>query len=190
MVNLNPVKWHSWHYVAVALELYLYDIGFYKCGNSRCQVRINIQENDTFTSTITDESSKINHHFAVVINASFPFWPANYVRKNIQGKTVDRFRLRWNKNKESDRNFLRDKELKQKILLEHFLRDGHQSFEEDISTCLIDKTDPSDPHKRQYYWMRTLKTIGPFGLNTKETYWTVCTSFSSVLLVYINAESM
>ena len=26
-----------------------------------------------------------------------------------------------------------------------------------VSICLIDKTDPSDPHKRvEYYWMRTL----------------------------------
>ena len=90
MVNLNPVKWHGWYYLATALELYLYDIGSYKCGNSRCQVCNNNQETDTLTSTITDESFKINHHFAVVTNASFLFWPANYVRKNIQGKTVDR----------------------------------------------------------------------------------------------------
>ena len=34
----------------------------------------------------------------------------------------------------------------------------------------IYKTDPSDPHKREYYWMRTLKTIASFGLNNKETY--------------------
>ena len=53
---------------------------------------------------------------------------------------------------------------------EHFLSDNHQSFEEDVSICLIDRTDPSDPHKRQHYWMRALKTIVPFGLNTKETY--------------------
>ena len=34
----------------------------------------------------------------------------------------------------------------------------------------IYKTDPSDPHKREYYWMRTLKTIAPFGLNIEEAY--------------------
>ena len=85
-------------------------------------------------------------------------------------KTVDRFRLRWNNYKESDTKFLRGEEIKQKSLHEHFLSDSHQSFEEDVSICLIDKTDPSDPHKREYYWMRTLKTIAPFGLNTKETY--------------------
>ena len=55
-------------------------------------------------------------------------------------------------------------------LHEDFLSDSHQSFEEDVSICLIDKTDPSDPHKKEYYRMRTLKTIAPFGLNTEETY--------------------
>ena len=51
----------------------------------------------------------------------------------------------------------------------YFFRDSHQSFEEDVSVCLTDKADPSDSHKREYYWMRTLKTIEPFGLNTEET---------------------
>ena len=72
---------------------------------------------------------------------------------------------------------------------EHFLSDNHQSFEEDVSICLIDRTDPSDPHKRQHYWMRALKSIVPFGLNTKETYCAVntITCFTSVLPVYIIA---
>ena len=91
-------------------------------------------------------------------------------KKQYTEKTVDRFRLRWNNYKESDRKFLRGEEIKQKSLHEHFLSDSHQSFEEDVSICLIDKTDPSDPHKREYYWMRTLKTIASFGLNTEETY--------------------
>ena len=85
-------------------------------------------------------------------------------KKQYTGKTVDRFRLRWNNYKESDRKFLRGEEIKQKSLHEHFL------IEEDVSICLFDKTDPSDPHEREYYWMRTLKTIAPFGLNTEETY--------------------
>ena len=72
---------------------------------------------------------------------------------------------------------------------EPFLSSGHQRFEEDVSICLIDKTDPSDTHKGEYYWMRTLKTTALFGLNTEEKYWAVhtITRFSSVLPVYIIA---
>ena len=75
---------------------------------------------------------------------------------------------------------------------EHFLRDGHQSFEEDVSLCLIGKTDPFDPYKREYYWMKTLQTVIPFGLDTEELYWVLhaITRFSSVLRIYIIAESM
>ena len=91
-------------------------------------------------------------------------------KKQYTGKTVDRFRLRWNNYKESDRKFLRGEEIKQNSLHEHFLSDNHQGFEEDISICLIDKTNPSDPHEKEFYWMRTLKTIAPFQLNTEGTY--------------------
>ena len=91
-------------------------------------------------------------------------------KKQYTGKAVNRFRLRWNNYKESDRIFLKGEEIKQKYLHEHFWRDGHQSFEEDVSICLIDKADPSDPHRTEYYWVRTLKRIALFGLNTEETY--------------------
>ena len=36
--------------------------GSYKCGNLRCLVYNNIQETDTFTSTVTGESFEIHHH--------------------------------------------------------------------------------------------------------------------------------
>ena len=36
--------------------------GSYKCGNVRCLICSNIEETDTFTSTVSGESFKINHH--------------------------------------------------------------------------------------------------------------------------------
>ena len=89
--------------------------------------------------------------------------------ETIYRKTVDRFRSRWNNYKESDKKFLRRKEIKQQSLNDHLFRDGHQSSEEDASLCLIDKTNPFDLNKRDSYRMRTLKTIALFGFNTKET---------------------
>ena len=88
---------------------------------------------------------------------------------------------------------LRGEKIKQKSLQEHFLCNGHQSFEMLESVWLIKLA----LHKREYYWMRTLKTIAPFGLNTKETYWdeywevhTIMRFSPLVLLVYITAERM
>ena len=35
---------------------------------------------------------------------------------------------------------------------------------------LIDKTQASEPTKREYYWMRTLKASYPDGLNLESDY--------------------
>ena len=58
----------------------------------------------------------------------------NVFKKQYTGKAVDRFRLHWNNYKESNRQFLRGEEIKQKPLYEHFLKDGHHGFEEG---CII-----------------------------------------------------
>ena len=42
-------------------------------------------------------------------------------------------------------------------------------FLENVSLTFIDKTDPSDPLKREDYWRSALKTMAPFGLNTEES---------------------
>ena len=36
---------------------------------------------------------------------------------------------------------------------------------EDVSITLIDKTDSSDPTKRETFWMYTLKTLAPYEIN-------------------------
>ena len=43
-------------------------------------------------------------------------------------------------------------------LFNHFCTSGHCSFLEDVSLTFIDKTDSSDPLKREDYWRSTLKT--------------------------------
>ena len=144
--------------------------GSYKRGNLICLVCNNIEETDTFTSTVTGVSFKINHHLCYNDKCLIYLWTCKVCKKQYTGQTVDRFRLRWNNHEESDGKFLRGEEIKQKSLHGHFLSDSHQIFEEDVSICLIGKTDPSDLYKREYYWMRTLKTKAPFGLNTEETY--------------------
>ena len=144
--------------------------GSYKCGSLRCLVCNNIEETDMFTSIVTGESFKINHHLCCHDKCLIYLLTCKVCKKQYTGKTADRFSLRQNNYKESDRKFLRGEEIKQKSLHKHFLKDSHQRFEEDVSICLIDKTDHFDNHKRRYYWMRTLKTIAPFGLNTEQTY--------------------
>ena len=56
----------------------------------------------------------------------------------------------------------------QQHLFEHFSREDHSSFLDDMSIIIIDKTDPKDPNKREHYWRHTLKTMAPQGLNVED----------------------
>ena len=80
--------------------------------------------------------------------------------------TTDKFRFRWNNYKENDRKALRGEEHMQLELFEHFAADNHNCFFPDCSITLIDKTDGSDPTRREEYRRKVLKTVAPYGLNT------------------------
>ena len=47
----------------------------------------------------------------------------------------------------------------------HFPMAGQEGFLNDVSIALIEKTDPSDPLRREDYWRQTLKTMVVYGLN-------------------------
>ena len=56
------------------------------------------------------------------------------------------------------------------FLQRQFLQDDHKGFLKDVEVTLIDKTQGSDPTKLEYYWMKTLKTLFPDGLNIESDY--------------------
>ena len=57
----------------------------------------------------------------------------------------------------------------QKHLFRQFSSPGHNGFLKDVSVTFIDKTDPSDPPKRENYWRETLMTMAPYGFNIKDS---------------------
>ena len=79
--------------------------------------------------------------------------------------TVDRFRLRWNTYKCCDRVALEAGTPKQNYFHQHFLSEDHHKLLEYCETMLIDKTDSSDPARRDLFWMHELKTFAPLGLS-------------------------
>ena len=52
---------------------------------------------------------------------------------------------------------------------EHFKSKGHSGFHGNVSITLIDKPDGKDPKRRKHYWIKTLKTYSPFGLNIEDS---------------------
>ena len=53
-------------------------------------------------------------------------------------------------------------------LFEHFHSEEYNGFLENCSITLIDKTDGSDPTRREEYWRMVLKAVAPDGLNRIE----------------------
>ena len=85
--------------------------------------------------------------------------------RQYTGQTVDEFRYRWNNYKDNNRKSLRGDEHKQAGFFAHFQGLDHNGFLEDTEITFIDKTDPSDPTRREEFWIDTLKTRYPLGLN-------------------------
>ena len=46
---------------------------------------------------------------------------------------------------------------------------GHNVFLNDVSITFIDKTDPSDPLRREDYWRQTLQIMFPYGTNIEDS---------------------
>ena len=68
--------------------------------------------------------------------------------------------------KENDRKALGAEEHIKPKLFEHFAAGNHNCFLDDCIFTLIDKTDGSDPTRREEYWRKVWKIVAPYELNT------------------------
>ena len=155
----------------VRAKLYPLDriVGSKKCGKSRCEVCVNITETDTFFSTTTGETFKINQNLNCDDNCLIYLLTCKCCGKQYVGETTDGFRYRWNNYKCNDRKFMRNESCMQEHLFAHFNSEGHSGFLGNVTITLIDKIDGKDTKKREYYWTRILKTFAPHGLNIEDS---------------------
>ena len=56
----------------------------------------------------------------------------------------------------------------QKHLHDHFLSEDQDSLLNNVEINLIDKTDPSDPKRREEFWKTKLPILATIGLNIDE----------------------
>ena len=52
-------------------------------------------------------------------------------------------------------------------LFEHFFKEGHCSFLDDITIIFIDKTHPKYPKRQEHFSRDTLKAMTQLGLNVE-----------------------
>ena len=69
-------------------------MGSFKCGGRRYQVCLNLTEIETFTSTSTNQTYKINHEFNCNESSLIYLLTCKIYRKQYVGQTVDIFRSR------------------------------------------------------------------------------------------------
>ena len=141
----------------------------YKCGGKQCEVCINVNETSTFTSTVTGKTYIRNHRFDCNERCLLYLLTCNKCKMQYVGQTIDLFRSRWNNYKSDSRKHGQGAKCMQQHFFNHFWTSGHCGFLKDVSLTFIDKTDPSDPLKREDYWRSTLKTMASFGLNIEES---------------------
>ena len=128
-----------------------------------------MNETDSFASSVSKEEYKISHCFDCNEKCLINLLTCKVCLKQYAGQTVDEFRLRWNNYKSNNRKHQRLEPCMQEHLFEHFNEEGHHGFLEDVSITFIDKTDPSEPLKRENYWKNVLKTMAPLGLNIEDS---------------------
>ena len=104
--------------------------GSCKCYGKRCEVCDNVTETSTFTSTVTQNTYKINHQIKCSEKCLVYLPTCNKCFKRYVGKTVDEFRRRWNNYKSNDRKFQILEPCMQEHLFSHFSMAGHKKITE------------------------------------------------------------
>ena len=142
--------------------------GSYKCNTPRCQVGKNVKECYEFSSHGTKETFKISHCFDSNSKCLIYLMSCKVCGKQYVGSTTERFRFQWNNYKSFQRKAERGENCMQKYFHGHLLIEGHNGLINDVKIVFIDKTDPSDPTRREEFWRNKLKTLAPYGLNVEE----------------------
>ena len=85
-------------------------------------------------------------------------------------QTRDSFRFGWNNYEGNNKKFHCSEAFMLEQRLRHFSSSGRNGFLNVIdSVTFIDKTDPMNALKCDYFWRKTLKPITPYGLNIEKS---------------------
>ena len=87
-----------------------------------------ITETDTFTSTVTGKTFKINHRFDCNDKCLVYFMTCNKCKKQYTGQATDQFCSRWKNYKSKSRSFDRGEQCMQEHLYKHFEGERHSGF--------------------------------------------------------------
>ena len=145
------------------------------CKNKRCLVCFNFSETGIFQSFQTKEQYKTNYQLNWNDKCLIYILSCKECGLQYVGSTADKFRM-WNNYKENSWKAKKRRGTYAGTCFWAFSPNDHQSFLEDFSITFIDKTDGSDPNRREEYWRRVLKTVTPYGLSKIDWLFYLCKS--------------
>ena len=102
-------------------------VGSFKYKGKRCQARLNVNETDSFPSSVTQEEYKINHCFNCNQKFLIYLLTCKVCLRQYAGQTVDEFSLRWNNYKSNNRKHQHLESCMQEYVLEHFNEEVHHT---------------------------------------------------------------
>ena len=132
------------HFVRSIVQPLISEKGSFCCGKSRYEICCNIKQTDTFGCLMTTNICKINLSFNCDTKCLIYFFHLHNL-----GSAVDRFRVRWKNYKICQRN-VTDRETPNQNYF-YFLNEGHNGVMHGFKNILLDKMDPLDPTRREFF---------------------------------------
>ena len=94
----------------------------HKCKGKRCEVCVNVQETSYFSSSVSNETYKINHQFECNKKCLVYLLTCKKCLKRYVEQTIDTFQHCWNNYKSNERKFQRSEPCYAKTLVSAFLK--------------------------------------------------------------------
>ena len=144
------------------------ETGSFKCNGKRCEVCNYIEPGSKFKSFVTQKSYEINFRFDCNSSDVIYLISCKICGRQYTGTTVTRFRERFNQYKSNVNLYSQGvRGMMQEKTISHFFTENHNGCSKDMSVQIIDHCDPNDKERRESYWIETLETSYPKGLNYK-----------------------
>ena len=110
MVSHRSARKLSSYLVRAKLQPIAGIVGSKGCGKKRCEICVNVCEADTFSSTVTGETFKINHKLNCDDKCLIYLFTCECCGKQYVGETTGEFTFRWNNYKCNDRKYTRNED--------------------------------------------------------------------------------
>ena len=144
------------------------ETGSFKGNSKQCEVCNCIESGSKFKSFVTQKLYKINFRFDCNSSDVIYLISCKTYSRQYTGTRVTRFRKRFNQYKSNVNLYSQGvRGMMQEKIISHFLTENHNGCSKDMSVQIIDHFDPNDKERSESYWIETLETSFPKGLNYK-----------------------